>query len=84
MKKNEKRQGGEQIEFECGDVIMILDGEAQMSALTKPEITEYELRVICDHELPEGAIRATIDQLGLKNYMFKFGLCDDSQGGNNG
>ena len=54
---------------------------AQMDLLTKDEVTNYNVRVFFDNRLPDGAIRASIQQLGLKNYMIGFGLCDNNNKG---
>lgn len=67
--------------YESGDELRFYSMEAQIDELTQHEIDEYENRVFVDHKLPLGAIRAIVDDLGLRNYMFDFGICDESQGG---
>ena len=67
--------------YESGCELRFYNMEAQIDKLTQHEIENYENRVFVDYKLPLGAIRAIIGDLGLRNYMFDFGICDESQGG---
>jgi hypothetical protein len=68
-----------EIEFENGDVIILIHYGATVSALKN--INRYTTRVFFNYALPDGAIRASIDALGLRNYLISFGICDETQGG---
>ena len=70
--------------YESGDELRFYSNGESLEKLTKHEIEDYENRVFFDYKLPLGAIRAIIGDLGLRNYMFSFGICDESQGENNG
>ena len=67
--------------FSNGDVVMTYEYGAQMTALTHAEVTDCTIRVFMDNDLPDSAIRACIENLGLRNYLIGCGLCDSSQGG---
>ena len=69
------------LQYENGDVMRVYQYGAQMDLLTKDQVTNYNVRVFFDNRLPDGAIRASIQQLGLKNYMIGFGLCDNNKKG---
>lgn len=69
--------------FDNGDIVMVYKYGAKIVSLSHSEITDYTIRVFFDNELPDGAIRACIEDLGLKNYLIGFGLCDNSKGEEN-
>lgn len=64
--------------FESGDEIIFYEEGAKIKRLDKDEINNFANRVFVDYKQPEGAIRALIEDLGLRNYMFGFGICDES------
>ena len=67
--------------FSNGDIVMTYKYGARIAPLTRAEVTDYTIRIFMDSELPDSAIRACIEDLGLRNYLIGFGLCDNSQGG---
>lgn len=67
--------------FDNGDIVMAYKYGAQIEPLRRSEVSDYTIRVFMDSELPDSAIRACIEDLGLRNYLIGFGLCDNSQGG---
>lgn len=48
-------------------------GAQEMKKLAR--IGDYETKIFFDSKLPEGAIRATLKDLGLEGYMVQIGIC---------
>ena len=67
--------------FENGDKILVYQEGAQIERLTPQEINNTVQRLFFDNKLPDSAIRASIEALGLTDYMIKIGLCSDKLGG---
>jgi hypothetical protein len=63
---------------------MIYQYGAQIRTLEPDDINSYVTRVFFDDRLPDSAFRASINELGLKNYLIGVGLCDQVKGGKNG
>ena len=66
--------------FESGDELRFYTGEAKIKKLDQHEINDFVNHVFADYELPSSHYRAIIEELGLRNYMIHFGICDESQG----
>lgn len=82
--KNESNGDGKVWHFDNDDIVMIYQYGAQMNALEHDDINSYVTRVFFDDRLPDSAFRASINKLGLKNYLIGVGLCDQVKGGKNG
>lgn len=69
-------KGYTHIWFKSGDEIVSIRYQEDMSIarMKGRKLTDYINRVFFDDELPDSAIRDTVAQLGLKKYMFSFGL----------
>ena len=75
------KEGCTDIWFENGDRITLFIYGSKMEKLDKKMLEDSVTRVFMDYELPDSAIRACIEDLGLRNYLIGFGLCDKTQGG---
>lgn len=74
------KQGITKVGFENGDELIVYNYEkAQIAPLTKREVKDYAQKIFFDYKLPEGAERATIQQLGLLNYMVNIGICSEKK-----
>jgi hypothetical protein len=68
--------------FNNGDELIVYKYEkAQIVPLTKHEIDSYEHKLFFACELPVGAERAVVQQLGLVDYMINVGICSKKSGG---
>lgn len=67
--------------FENGDELFIYQyGVAPIDALSKGQIDGFINRIFFDYNLPQGAERAVIEQLGLVDYMVNIGICSEKGG----
>lgn len=82
ISKRENKLGLEKIYYENNDELWSYCYEdAQIGALTPIEINNYKIKIFFDNELPDGAIRAVIKDLGLTDYMVNIGICSEKSGG---
>lgn len=71
--------------FENGDELIVYSYEkAKIIPLTQNEVDGYAQKLFFDYQLPEGAERAIIKQLGLLGYMVNIGICGEKVEVNNG
>ena len=67
------------IEFNNKTEIIIFYGDGvKADKLKKHELSSCTIRVFFDYKMPDSAIRAYLDQLGLRNYIVGFGICDEN------
>ena len=64
--------------YQSGDAISYYTYGMSIKPLAKYEIENYEIILFLDHKLPQGAERAIIEALGLRNYIIRIGICDES------
>ena len=83
IKKQHYGRGYEKIIYDNKDEILYYCwGEAPIDALSARDIGSHKTKIFFDNELPQGAERACIKELGLNNYMVSIGICDRDYGGN--
>ena len=67
--------------FENGDELFVYQyGVAPIDALSKGQREGFINRIFFDYNLPKGAERAIIEQLGLVDYMVNIGICSEKGG----
>ena len=67
--------------FENGDELFVYQyGMAAIEALSKEQREGFMNRIFFDYNLPQGAERAIIEQLGLVDYMVNIGICSEKGG----
>lgn len=71
-------QGYEKVVLSNNTEIIVIYESAQLTPLTRHELKTSTVRVFFDYALPDSAIRATLDGLGLRNYIVGFGICDEN------
>jgi hypothetical protein len=76
--------GVEKYVYKSGDELIVYRENAPIAAMTRDEIEGRIHYIFVDYKLPGEAICALIEQLGLRNYAFKFGICDENGGKRNG
>ena len=66
------------IEYETGSQIIIVDyNTACLNSFPHDTKDQYNYHIFFDNELPDSAIRATIQDLGLEGYMIGVGICTE-------
>lgn len=66
--------------FDNGDQLIVYNYEkAQIEELSDFHKRNFAQKVFFDYKLPEGAIRATIEQLGLLDHVVNIGICRDKK-----
>lgn len=76
------QDGYSKIIFENRDeLILYFYDKAKINVLTATEIEDYSQKIFIDSNLPKGAERAVIEQLGLLDYMVNIGICSEKSGG---
>jgi hypothetical protein len=60
-----------------GNEIWFIDVNSTFERLTPDLIHAYNNRVFVGREMPDGAIRACIEKLGLIDFAFTFGYCGE-------
>lgn len=81
VKKNISKKGFNRIVFGNDDEIIVYEyGEAPITALTPQEKEEYVQKIFFDINLPIGAERAVVKDLGLVGYMISMGVCSEEIG----
>jgi hypothetical protein len=58
-----------------GNEIWFIDINSSFECLTPDLVNAYNNRVFVGREMPDGAVRACIEKLGLIDYAFTFGYC---------
>lgn len=79
VKSKDFRVGMERIEFNNKTEIIIFYGDnIKVDKFKKHELASCTIRVFFDYKMPDSAIRAYLDGLGLRNYIVGFGICDEN------
>lgn len=69
------------IEYGNGDQIVIVKYNGKrLQSLPIDTIGDYAHRVFFDYRLPDSAFSATINDLGLTDYMIRVGICTERSG----
>ena len=80
--EDDNENGYMKVVFDNEDELLVYKYEkAQIASLTKHEINNYEHKLFLACELPIGAERAIVQQLGLMDYMVNIGICSEKSGG---
>lgn len=67
--------------FSNGDEVVVYDfEEAQMLPLLPYDKAHFVHKIFVDSELPDSAARATIERLGLIDYIVSIGICSPKGG----
>ena len=61
--------------YENANEVLLLDINSTFPGLADCNATDYMNKIFVGNKLPEGAIRASIEKLGLLGYAFTFGYC---------
>ena len=69
------------IEYENGDQIMVIKYSGQrLQKLPAETISNHAHRIFFDYRLPDSVFNATINDLGLTDYMIRVGVCTERSG----
>lgn len=78
VKNKDFKIGMERVEFTNRTEVIVFYEGAKLTPFKKHELNSCTVRVFFDYKLPDSDIRAYIDQLGLRNYIIGFGICDEN------
>ena len=77
---SQENNGVVKVYFDNDDELLVYQyGKAKIKELTSREKKNYANKIFLDYKLPEGAICAAIEQLGLLDYMVNIGICRDKK-----